>query len=167
MRVLIISADDFEDTELLVPLYRLREAGVETDIASLKRGSIKGKHGYEIEATLAIDETSVDDYDALILPGGKAPAALRENHDVLELAREFCDDDKLVAAICHGPQILASAGALKGRSATCYQGVAQELRDAGAHYLDQEVVVDRNLITSRHPGDLPAFNRELMRRITA
>lgn len=165
MRVLIVSAEGFEDTELLVPWYRLREAGIDVDIASSRPGTFSGKHGYEVEATLGVGEIDPDNYDLLLLPGGKAPAKLREDSRLLELARKFFADDKPVAAICHGPQILVSAGLLKGRTATCYKTVAPELKEAGADYQDQELVVDGNLITSRHPEDLPAFNREIMRRV--
>jgi protease I len=167
MRVLMISADDFEDTELLVPLYRLREARVDVDVASVERGSIKGKHGYRVEANRSVDEVTADDYDMLVLPGGKAPATLRKNGRVLELARRFFAQGKPVAAICHGPQILVSAGVLKGRTATAYKSVQPELEEAGANTQDEELVVDGNLITSRQPGDLPAFVREMMRRLSA
>lgn len=165
MRVLIISANQFEDTELLAPLYRLKEAGVTVDIASIRRGEIEGKHGYKVEARRNVDEVSPRDYDALVLPGGKAPAKLRRNDRVLELAREFMTSGKTVAAICHGPQILISANLVKGRKMTCAQGVAAELKDAGAAYEHQPAVVDGNLITSREPADLPAFNREIVARM--
>ncbi|NIR60376.1 MAG: type 1 glutamine amidotransferase [Gammaproteobacteria bacterium] len=167
MRILIVSADGFEDTELLVPYYRLLEAGAEVDVASLERGRITGKHGYEVEANLAVDEAIPQDYDLLVLPGGKAPAALRDDPRVQAIARAFMQSDRPVAAICHGPQILVSAGLLEGRRATAYKSVAEELRDAGAEYEDREVVVDGNLISSRRPGDLPAFVRQIMQRLTA
>ncbi|GFO53404.1 glutamine amidotransferase [Geomonas sp. Red276] len=163
--VLILSANDFEDTELLVPLYRLREAGFNVEVASEKRDAIRGKHGYEVPVTKIFSEISPDDYDVLILPGGKAPAAIRGIPKVQEIARTFLTEGKPVAAICHGPQILISAGLLRGRRATCYKTVVTELRESGARYEDTEVVVDGNLITSREPGDLPAFNRELMRMV--
>ena len=165
MRVLIISANQFEDTELLAPLYRLKEAGIAVDIASIRRGEIEGKHGYKVEASRSVDEVSPRDYDALVLPGGKAPAKLRKNDRVLELAREFMASGKTVAAICHGPQILISANLVKGRKMTCAQGVAGELKDAGAAYEHQPAVVDGNLITSREPADLPSFNREIIARL--
>lgn len=157
MKVLIISADGFEDSELLEPLHALTGAGIEVDIASLHKGPIKGKHGQMVETTLAVEEADADDYAALILPGGKAPARLRESRAVLELTRRFVQAGKPVAAICHGPQILLSAGVLQGRRATCYRSVASELRQGGVDYIDREVVVDGKLITSRKPSDLPAF----------
>lgn len=167
MKALILSADNFEDSELLVPMYRLQEAGYSVDVASEKREPIHGKRGYEVQVNKLFSEVSPDNYAVLVLPGGKAPAAIRNNPKVQEIARAFMSAQKPVAAICHGPQILVSAGLLKGRKATCYQSVANELKEMGALYQDSEVVVDGNLITSRQPGDLPAFNRELMKMLRA
>jgi protease I len=163
MKALIMSADNFEDSELLVPYYRLQEAGVEVTVASLKRGAITGKQGYEVAVDKAIDEVNPDDYAILVLPGGKAPAVVRKEPKALEIATSFFERNKPVSAICHGPQILISAGLLKGRRATCYMSVAAELKEAGALYEDREVVVDGNLVTSRQPPDLPAFMRETMK----
>jgi len=165
MKALIISADNFEDSELLVPFYRLKEAGVEVSVASLSRGAITGKHGYEVAVDKTLDEVNTDDYSLLVLPGGKAPAAVRKEPKALEIARSFFAAGKPVAAICHGPQILISAGLLQGRRATCYRSVADELKEAGALYEDREVVVDANLVTSRKPADLPAFMRETMKQL--
>ena len=165
MKALILSADNFEDSELLVPLYRLREAGFEVDVASDKRDNIRGKHGYEVQVNKLISEVAAADYKLLLLPGGRAPAAIRNIPAVQEIARTFMNEGKPIAAICHGPQILISAGVLRGRKATCYKEVMTELREAGAQYEDSEVVVDGNLVTSREPKDLPAFNREMMRVI--
>jgi protease I len=165
MKALILSADDFEDSELLVPLYRLQEAGVTVDVAALRRGAIHGKHGYEVQAELSFDEVVPGEYAVLILPGGKAPAAIRNDPQAQSIARHFFAHCKLVGAICHGPQTLISAGLLRDRKATCYRTVAKELEEAGAVYEDREVVVDGLLITSRQPADLPAFMRELMRQL--
>ena len=163
MKALIISADNFEDSELLVPYYRLKEAGIEVTVASLSRGVIKGKHGYEVAVDKTLDEVKADDYAILVLPGGAAPAVVRKEAKALEIARTFFALEKPVAAICHGPQILISAGLLQGRRATCYKSVAEELKEAGALYEDREVVVDGKLVTSRQPADLPAFMRETMK----
>jgi protease I len=165
MKALIISADNFEDSELLVPYYRLKESGVEVTVASLTRGNITGKHGYEVAVDKTLDEVNPDDYTLLVLPGGKSPAVVRKESKALEIARSFFARSKPVAAICHGPQILISAGLLQGRHATCYMSVADELKEAGALYEDREVVVDANLVTSRQPADLPAFMRETMKQI--
>jgi protease I len=163
MKALILSADDFEDSELLLPLYRLQEAGYTVDVAAGKRGAIHGKHGYEVTAGLSFTEVDPGGYAALVLPGGKAPAAIRDDAHVQAIAGYFFSHARPVAAICHGPQILISAGLLRGRRATCYRSVAAEIQAAGAVYTDSEVVVDDRLITSRQPADLPAFMRELMR----
>jgi len=154
MKALIISADLFEDSELKIPYQSLRELGIDVDIASVKKGAIIGKHGFNIYATMTLDEVDPKQYDLLILPGGKSPSVIREEE---KIARYFFDHDKLVAAICHGPQILISAGLMDGRVTTGYQSIAKELEDAGAIYKDEKVVIDKNLITSRQPSDLNAF----------
>ncbi len=162
MRVLIVSADNFEDSELLVPYYRLREEDIEVDIASMRKGKIRGKRGYEVEVDKTLEEVRSRDYDLLILPGGKAPEAIRKEEEAVKIAKDFFEENKPVSAICHGPQLLVTADLLKGRRATCSKSVAEELKDAGAIYEDREVIVDGNLITSRVPSDLPAFLRETM-----
>lgn len=164
-KVLIITADRFEDSELLQPHQRLGEEGIDVDIASLKRGTVSGKHGSEVTAGLSVDEVDPAEYDLLLLPGGKAPAELRKHPQVLDIARQFFATDKPVAAICHGPQILASAGVMRGRTTTAYPSVAEELEAAGAHFEDKEVVVDGRLITSRRPDDIPAFIRAILRQL--
>jgi len=165
MKALIISADNFEDTELLVPLYRLKEEGIEVDIASLQKGTIKGKHGYEVVVNKTLDEITPDEYSLLVLPGGKAPETVRKQPKAVAIAQRFFQQNKPVSAICHGPQTLITAGLLKGRRATCYRTVADEMKGAGALYEDAEVVVDGNLVTSRQPSDLPAFMRETMKMV--
>jgi len=165
MKALMISADDFEDTELLVPYYRLREEGIEVDLAAPEKGKIKGKHGNEIEANKAIGEVKPEQYDILILPGGRAPAKVRQQKEALEIAKYFFEKNKPVSAICHGPQTLITAGLMKGRHATSYKSVAPEMKEAGAKYEDKEVIVDGNLVTSRQPSDLPAFMRETMKKL--
>lgn len=165
MKALIISADDFEDLEMLVPYYRLKEEGIQVDVASVGKGRIKGKRGYEVGVDKTLREVAPDDYDVLILPGGKAPQVVRKQKEALEIAKSFFAKNKPVSAICHGPQTLITAGLLKGRHVTCYKSVAPEMKDAGALYEDKEVVVDGNLVTSRQPGDLPAFMRETMKMI--
>lgn len=165
MRALIISADLFEDSELKIPYQYLLELGISIDIASLKKGTIIGKHGFSADATMTLDEVDPKQYDILILPGGKAPAMIRKESKALEIARYFFEHNKLVAAICHGPQILISAGLLKGRVATGYKSIEKELKDAGAIYKDVEVVTDSNLITSRQPSDLNAFMEAIMQSL--
>lgn len=165
MKALVISADNFEDTELFVPYYRLKEEGIQVDIASMKKGKIRGKHGYEIEVNKTLEEVAPEEYDILILPGGKAPEEVRKDRTAVGITKFFFMENKPVSAICHGPQTLITAGLLRGRHATCYKSVAPEMKKAGAFYEDKEVVVDGNLVTSRQPSDLPAFMRETMKMI--
>jgi protease I len=162
VRALIVTADLFEDSELLKPWHRLAEAGCEVDVAAPERGPIRGKHGATAEAGLALHEVNPEDYALLVLPGGKAPDRLRHQAPALAIARAFFRAGKPVAAICHGPLILLSAGLLRGRHATCYRTVAAELLREGVLYEDREVVVDGSLVTARQPSDLPAFLREMI-----
>lgn len=164
-RALVLSADLFEDSELLVPKEELERAGVSVDVASLQKGTITGKHGHTVVATLVVSQADLKRYDLLVVPGGKAPATLRHNAAALDLVRRFMASDKPVAAICHGPELLAAAGALHGRQVTGHRGTVDELRKAGAEYEDAEVVVDRNLISSRSPRDLPAFTKAILRAL--
>ncbi len=166
MKALILSTDDFEDSELLIPYYRLLEAGYAVDVAAGKAGVIRGKHGYEVQAEKSFADVDPRDYAVLILPGGKAPASVRTDLAALDIARHFFAANRPVGAICHGPQILVSAGLLHGRRATCYHTVAAELQEAGALYEDSDVVVDERLVTSRQPADLPAFMREMMKLLS-
>jgi protease I len=167
-KALIISADHFEDSELLYPLYRLQEAGFQVDVAAPTAGTITGKHNYTVTANLAVDAVESAGscgYSLLVLPGGKAPAALRGIAKVIDIVNDFASSGIPMAAICHGPQILVTARLLRGKRATCYTTVADELREAGALYEDAPVVVDGNLITSRIPADLPHFMREVMKKV--
>ncbi len=163
MRALIISADRFEDSELIDPLQQFRVKGVEVDVAAPQKGPITGKHGHKVGAGLALKAVHPEDYDLLLLPGGKAPASLRKNPEAVAIARHFLQANKPVAAICHGPQVLLATGLLTGRTATCYHGMKQELEDAGVNYRDREVVVDGNLISSRQPTDIPVFMQAIFR----
>lgn len=165
MKALVISDNSFEDTELAVPYYRLKEEGIEVSLAALHKGTIKGKHGVEMQADLSVADVDPSVYDLLFLPGGKAPAALRQDQRVLDVAAHFVAAGKPVGAICHGPQILAAAGVLKGRTLTGYKGVGPEIKEAGGNYRDEEVVIDGNLVTSREPRDLPAFMREFIKLV--
>ncbi len=165
MKALIISADDFEDSELLYPYYRLKEEGVEVFVASFGEGRIRGEHGYSRKVDFFLGDVDPSEYDILILPGGKAPERLRLYKHALSIARHFFEKNKPVAAICHGQQILMSAGLLKGKRATSWSGIKDDLIAAGAQFENTEVVVDGNLITSRQPKDLPAFMREIVKKI--
>jgi protease I len=166
-RALIVSANGFEESELLVPYYRLLEEDLEVDVAAPRRGAIAGKHGYKVHVSLALREVRPERYDLLVVPGGRAPQALRADAAALFVVKRFFELDKPVAAICHGPELLAAAGVLKGRRATCHTAVAADLVHAGALYEDSEVVTDRKLVTSRQPADLPAFMRAVLQILHA
>lgn len=169
-KALILTANEFEDMELFFPWFRLIEEGVDVDIAAPQLGVIQGEHGYTIKITRTIADVDPDQYDLLVVPGGfpnGAPATVRKNKYAQELARSFMVKNKPVAAICHGPWLLVSAGLVKGRHLTGFwhDGVPEEIRAAGGIYEDKEVVVDGNLVTSRWPMDLPAFVREMAKLI--
>ena len=157
MKILFITADKCDDSELFYPYYRLLEEVFEIDIASFKIGKICAKYHFEIHANLSVEDVSCDNYDALLLPGGMAPEKLRQNEYVLNIVNEFYLNSKPIAAICHGQQILISAGILKGLKATCYPGIRDDLINCGAEYINEQVVVDGNIVTSRRPDDLPYF----------
>lgn len=165
MKALILAADGVEDVEIQYPYYRLQEAGIEVDVAAPETGPIQGKHGPTVKANMAFSAAKAEDYDVLVLPGGKAPETVRLSDKAVQITKRMMDAGKTVAALCHGPQVLISAGALKGRRATCWPALRDDLKAAGAKYEDSEVVVDGNLITSRMPDDLPAFCRELMKAL--
>jgi protease I len=170
-RVIVLTADKFEDFELFVPYFRFMEAGVAVDVAAPAKEKITGENGYIFEnVDLTIDEVDPQKYDLLFIPGGHphgAPTTVRNNRKAQEIARAFFKADKLVAAICHGPYLLVSAGVVAGRRLTSFwgDGVPDEIKAAGGIYLNQDVVVDGNLVTSRWPMDLPVFMQEVMRML--
>jgi protease I len=171
-RVIVLTADQFEDFELFVPYFRFMEEGVAVDVAAPTKAKISGENGYVFEnVDLTFDEVDPGLYDLLFIPGGHphgAPQTVRRSQKAQEIARAFFDADKPVAAICHGPYLLVSANVISGRRLTSFwgDGVPDEIRAAGGLYLDQPVVVDGNLVTSRWPMDLPAFMKEVMRMLS-
>lgn len=159
----ILVADRFQDEEGVETTEFLRERGMETVYVGLTTGTVQGKNGrQEVEIQAAVPDLDPGEFDLLVVPGGGAPEILRRDPAVLSFTRFFFDAGKAVAAICHGPQILISAGVLPGRLMTCYPGIGDDVRLAGAIYVDEEVVVDGNLITSRNPGDIPAMNQAIV-----
>ncbi|MGZ4141126.1 MAG: type 1 glutamine amidotransferase domain-containing protein [Actinomycetota bacterium] len=172
IRAVVLTADKFEDMELLVPYFRLLDAGARVDIAAPSMDEIGGEHGYIVSPDLLIDDVDPDAYDLLIVPGGfpdGAPARVRAIPKAQEIARSFFDKNKPVASICHGPWLLVSAGLVRGRHLTSYwhDGVPEEIKGAGGLWEDSAVVVDGNLVTSRWPADLPAFTSAMMKIIEA
>lgn len=161
-RILIITADKCDDSEFLYPYYRVMEEGFIPTIASFERSVINAKYHFSLMADISVDEIDASAYDGLILPGGSAPEKLRQNHPVIDAVKKFDENKKTIAAICHGQQILISATILKGRRATCYPGIKDDLINAGAIYENAPVVVCENLVTSRRPEDLPFFMREFI-----
>jgi len=161
-RILIMATDGFEQSELEVPLERLQDAGADIDIASIDLGDITGwdedDWGDDIEVDLKISDVDIDDYDALVLPGGQInPDLLRVEKDAVSLIRDFAATGKPVAAICHAPWLLIEAGLVKGRRLTSYKSIRTDVVNAGADVVDEAVVIDGNIITSRCPDDLEAF----------
>ena len=168
LRALIVTADKFEDTEVIVPYFRLLEAGARVDIAAPARTWIGGEHHYALAPDLAIDAVDPDAYDLLIVPGGfpdGAPATVRDLPRAQAIARDFFTRGKPIASICHGPWLLAAAGIVRGRQLTSYwhDGVPESVQAAGGTWRDADVIVDGNLVTSRWPPDLPAFTRAMMK----
>jgi protease I len=161
-KIAILAETLYEDQELWYPYYRLREAGAQVQVVGPRKGVFESKHGYPVKADCGADEVKAADFDAVIIPGGYAPDHMRRNKAMVDLVRDSVRQGKVVAAICHAGWMLASAGVLKGRKATCYIAIKDDVINAGAEYLDQEVVRDGNLITSRFPADLPAFCRTII-----
>ena len=157
-----VVADEFEDLELFHPLYRLQEEGISTVVIGLTKEPIKGKKGYSITPNASIDEVNAENFDFLVVPGGKSPEKLRLSKEILRFVKDFDTQGKPIAAICHAGQVLASAGIVKNRTLTCVAGIRDDMINAGAHYVDQAVVTDGNLVTSRTPSDLPEFARAMI-----
>jgi len=165
MKALILTENEAEDIEVLYPYYRLQEEGIEVHVASTKKGQVTFKHGYWLNADLAFDEVNPDEYDILILPGGRGPERVRLSKSALNIVKRFSEKSKPIAAICHGPQILISANLVKGKKLTSWQGIKDDAVAAGGIYEDKPVVKDGNLITSRQPSDLPYWMSELIKTI--
>lgn len=168
IKAVILTADKFEDLEVIYPYFRLMEIGATVHIAAPKMEPIGGEHGYRLMPDMKIEDVNPDKYNLLIIPGGfpnGAPATVRRQPAALEITRSFFAKKKPVASICHGPWTLVSAGVVKGRKLTSFwhDGVPEEIKSAGGIYQDKEVVVDGKLVTSRWPPDLPAFMDEVLK----
>ncbi|HEY9197349.1 MAG TPA: type 1 glutamine amidotransferase domain-containing protein [Mucilaginibacter sp.] len=169
-KVAILTEEGFEQIELTSPKEALEAAGATVHVISPKSGKIKAwdktNWGIEIDVDRQLGDVSPDDYDALVLPGGVLnPDKLRQNKDAVAFASAFLDEGKPVASICHGPQLLIETGMISGRRLTSYPSLQTDLKNAGADWVDEEVVVDNGLVTSRRPDDLEAFNRKAIEEI--
>ena len=166
----ILATDGFEEVELTSPKEAMENAGGKTVVVSLKPGEIQAnrhrEHGINVKVDKTVDEVKAEDFDALLIPGGLFnPDALRTEQKALDFASAFFAQKKPVFAICHGPQVLISAGLVNGREMTGYKAIQQDLRNAGATVRDEAVIVDEGLVTSRNPDDLPAFNDKIVEEI--
>ncbi|MGZ3723419.1 MAG: type 1 glutamine amidotransferase domain-containing protein [Bdellovibrionales bacterium] len=168
--IAILATDGFEESELFEPKKALEDAGAKVKILSLKSGEIKAWNKTDWGKKIAVDQTvaaaNAEDFDALVLPGGVMnPDKLRANKEAVDFVRAFGESGKVVAAICHGPWTLIEAGLVRGKQMTSWPSLKTDLINAGAEWVDQEVVVDMGLITSRKPEDIPAFNKKIMEEI--
>ncbi|AGY58231.1 type 1 glutamine amidotransferase domain-containing protein [Gloeobacter kilaueensis] len=172
LRIAVIATDGVEEAELSEPLRALKESGAQAEVIAPHDGPIQAFRHHDKSTRIAVDQTldraKPEDYDALVLPGGALNAdALRVEPRAQAFVRHMQQAGKPIAVICHAPWILISAGVVSGRTLTSYHTIADDLRNAGAHWQDQQVVVEGNWVSSRHPGDLEAFNRELLRKLAA
>jgi protease I len=167
-RIAVLAADLYQELEIWYPLLRFREEGAETvAVGAEARKTYLSKKGYPVVADLSIADARAEDFDAVVIPGGWAPDTLRQDERMVEFVRAMDQAGKVVAAICHAGWLLCSADIVRGRQATCFKAIKDDMVHAGAKYLDAEVVVDGNLITSRMPADLPAFCREIIEALQA
>ena len=169
-KIAILTEEGFEEVELTSPKEALKAAGATVHVISPQSGTIKAWNkdnwGIEVDVDKQLDSVSPDDYDALVLPGGVLnPDKLRQNKSAVAFVSAFLDEGKPVAAICHGPQLLIETGLIGGRTLTSFPSLQTDLKNAGANWIDQEVVVDNGLVTSRSPADLPAFNHKAIEEI--
>jgi|UniRef100_A0A7V6A5H2 protease I len=167
-KVAVVITDLFEDSEYVEPAEAFRKAGHELVHIGLKKGVVvKGKkEGTPVKIDKTFDEVKVDDFDALLIPGGYSPDKLRAYEEPVKFVKAFMESGKTVCSICHAPQLLISAQVLKGRKLTGWKSIIQDIKNAGAEFLDQEVVEDGNLISSRSPADLPAFIRACSKKLS-
>lgn len=162
-RIAMLAEDNYEDPELWYPLLRMREAGAEVSVIGMPGVEVyRSKHGYPIRVDVSIDDVSAQDFDAVIVPGGYAPDRIRRHEPILALVREVFRRGGLVAMICHAGWVPISAGIVEGKTVTSVSAIRDDLQNAGANWVDQEVVQDGNLISSRYPDDLPAFCRAII-----
>ena len=164
-QVAVLVEEAYQVLEVWYPYLRLREEGIKTVLVGTGKKEYKSKEGYVALEELPIQKANVNEFDAVVIPGGWAPDFLRRHTEINNFVKAMFDQGKVVASICHGGWVLASAGVLKGKKATSFSAIKDDVVNAGAEFLDKEVVVDGNLITSRNPYDLPAFCREIIKQL--
>jgi len=164
--IALLVEDLYQDQEVWYPFYRLKEAGAEVLVVGTNKKEFKSKYGYPILADVTVEKVSAKQFDAVIVPGGYAPDLLRRFPAVIKLVKEMDQQGRLIAAICHGPWVLCSADVLRGKTATCFFAIKDDVMNAGAKYVDRDVVRDANVITARKPDDLPAFLRTIIEALT-
>lgn len=166
-RAVIVTGPGFQDEEFVYPYYRLQEAGFAVDVATKDKAVVYGKYGIPAQPTKDTKDLKEENYDLVVLPGGhEAPDRVRQDRSVLAFVKQMDEKRKIVAAICHGPWILISANILRGRKAVGYLGIADDLKNAGANYVDAPVVEDGNLITSPHYRNNPDFMRTVLKKFS-
>lgn len=164
--IFILIEDLYEDSELIYPYYRMKEAGYEVFLVGTEKGSTyTGKKGVKMSSDLSAKEALDMKADAIIIPGGYAPDLMRRHKTTVELVKRAAKSSVIIAAICHGPWMLAEADVIRGKDVTCFHSIAKDIINAGGKYKDSEVVVDNNIITSRKPDDLPAFCKNIIKAI--
>lgn len=164
-KVAIVTADDTHDLEFFYPYYRLVEEGYQVDVITPRGGAFKGKFGMGLPNTTAVSDANAADYALLYIPGGKAPEQLKKEEPVIAFVREFCQTGKPVAAICHGPQVLAAAGVINGKKISAWPEVEGEIKAAGGVFTNAESLEDGQFITGRWPADLPAHLNATLKRL--
>jgi protease I len=163
-KVLIMVEEGVEDSEFIYPYYRFQEEGYQVDIVGPKaKQTYIGKHGVPFTSNLAPEDVKIDDYDAVIIPGGKAPDKMRINKGLVQIVKDAYKKGKVIAAVCHGPQMLIEADIVRGKKATGWKSVATDLKNAEAQYIDAPAVIDGNIVTARMPADLPKFCEETIK----
>ncbi|MBN2018724.1 MAG: type 1 glutamine amidotransferase [Sedimentisphaerales bacterium] len=165
-KVAIMVAEQYQALEVWYPYYRLKEAGIGCDfVAAEANKDYPSKEGYPCRSTVSAKSANAADYNCMVVPGGFAPDFMRRNEDMVKFANDMVNAGKIIASICHGAWLLCSTSILKDKTATCYMAVRDDVKNAGAHYVDEECVVYENLITSRKPDDLPAFCKAILKAL--
>lgn len=166
MKAIVLSEEGFEDVELFYPYYRLMEAGYEVEVVGDKQGEVyHGKKGGSIKSTLSASDVNMDEYQVLIVPGGYGPDRMRTKPEIVNVVKEAYEKGLVIGAICHAAQLLIEAEIVKGKTLTCYKSVSTDVKNAGGNYVDEPVVTDGNLVTSRFPADMPVWMQAILEKL--